>query len=102
MRKEYDDEDEIPERRHSSGKKKKKFGWVNGRSSQGAQSKTIRSSRDDAKYKERTKEKNEKNKQESHEANSDPHARLCHGVYRHGHRQLGGWIRLGQMKPFLC
>ena len=29
MRKEYDDEDEIPERRHSSGKKKKKFGWVN-------------------------------------------------------------------------
>ena len=28
MRKEYDDEDEIPERRHSSGKKKK-FGWVN-------------------------------------------------------------------------
>ena len=27
MRKEYDDEDEIPERRHSSGKKK--FGWVN-------------------------------------------------------------------------
>lgn len=29
MRKEYDDEDEISERRHSSGKKKKKFGWVN-------------------------------------------------------------------------
>lgn len=29
MRKEYDDEDEIPERHHSSGKKKKKFGWVN-------------------------------------------------------------------------
>ena len=28
MRKEYDDEDEIPERRHSSGKKKKKFGWI--------------------------------------------------------------------------
>ena len=35
------------------------------------------------------KKKNEKNKQKSHETNPNPHARLCHGICRHGYRQLG-------------
>ena len=61
----------------------------------GAQSSRAELSQSEIETKGNTK-KNEKNKQKSHEANSDPHACLCHGVYRHGHRQLGRGCGLGR------
>ena len=60
----------------------------------GARSKSTRSAQKRNTKKGR-KKKNEKNKQKPHETNSNPHACLCHGVYRYGHRKLGRGYGLG-------
>ena len=53
--------------------------------------------RTEAKYKEKEKKKqNGKNKEtKNHKQTTHLGACLCHGVYRHGHWQLGGGYGLG-------